>query len=42
MINTTFTPETLMQYLINKYAYLNDNNAKAQEVYDMIIAKEPK
>lgn len=42
MANTTFTPESLMAYLTTKYAYLNDNNVKAQEVYDMIMSKEPK
>lgn len=36
-----FTPETLMAYLVAKYAYLNDNNVKAQEVYDYIMSKQP-
>jgi hypothetical protein len=40
MANTSFTPESLMTYLINKYAYLNDNNVKAQEVYNKIISKQ--
>lgn len=42
MTNTQFTPESLMAYLVSKYAYLNDNNAKAQEVYDWIISKQSK
>ena len=35
-----FTPETLMTYLVAKYAYLNDNNVKAQEVYDRIMSRQ--
>lgn len=35
-----FTPETLMAYLVAKYAYLNDNNAKAQEMYNYIMSKK--
>lgn len=38
---TKFTPETLMAYLVAKYAYLNDENTKAQQVYDYIISKQP-
>lgn len=37
-----FTAESLWNYLVAKYAYLNDNNAKAQEVYDALMAKQPK
>lgn len=37
-----FTPESLMAYLIARYAYLEDDNAKAQEVYNMIMSKQPK
>lgn len=35
-----FTPETLMAYLVAKYAHLNDNNVKAQEVYDRIMSRQ--
>jgi len=35
-----FTPETLMAYLVAKYAYLNDENVKAQQVYDYIMSKQ--
>jgi hypothetical protein len=42
MQNTEFTPEALLASLIAKYAYLNDNNAKAQATYDMIMSKQPK
>ena len=42
MVNTPFTPEKLMQDLILMYAHLNDNNQKAQEVYDKIMSKQPK
>jgi hypothetical protein len=42
MANTKFTPESFMTYLQEKYASLNDNGAKAQEVYDRIMAKQPK
>ena len=38
----TFSPETLLAMLIAKYAYLNDNNATANQVYDMIMASQPK
>lgn len=41
-METQFTPESLMQYLIAKYASLNDNNVKAQQVYDLIMSKQPK
>lgn len=42
MANTPFTPESLMAHLVDKYAHLNDNNAKAQEVYDWIMSKQTK
>jgi hypothetical protein len=35
-----FTPQTLMAYLVAKYAYLNDNDTKAQQVYDYIMSKQ--
>ena len=35
-----FTPENLMAYLVAKYAYLNDNNVKAQQAYDYIMSKQ--
>ena len=34
----TFTEEKLLADLIARYAHLNDNNAKALEVYARIIA----
>ena len=40
MAKTSFTPESLMTYLISRYAYLNDNNVKAQEVYNRILSKQ--
>ena len=38
----TFSPETLLAELIKKYEYLNDNNATAQRVYELIMASQPK
>jgi hypothetical protein len=38
----TFTPEALLASLITKYAYLNDNNATANTVYEIIMASMPK
>ena len=32
-----FTKENLWNYLVAKFAKLNDNDAKAKEVYDLII-----
>ena len=32
-----FTKENLLQYLKAKFAHLNDNDAKALEVYNKII-----
>ena len=42
MADKIFTPEKLMQDLILMYAHLNDNNQKAQEVYNKIMSKQPK
>lgn len=42
MVDNTFTPEKLMQDLVATFAHLNDGNAKAQEVYDKIMSKQPK
>ena len=36
-----FTPESLMALLIARYAHLEDNNVKAQAVYEMIMSKKP-
>lgn len=33
-----FTPEELWDYLVKKYSSLNDDNAKAKQVYDTILA----
>lgn len=33
----TFTKEKLLEKLIEDYAHLNDNNAKALEIYNRII-----
>lgn len=33
----TFSKETLLAELIEKYKYLNDNDATAKKVYDQII-----
>lgn len=41
-MSTKFTPEALLQFLIARYAYLDDNNVKAQQVYDSIIARQSK
>jgi hypothetical protein len=41
MVNNSFTPEKLMQDLILMYAHLNDNNQKAEEVYNKIMSKKP-
>lgn len=38
----TFSPETLLAELIAKYAYLNDNDATANRVYEIIMASQPK
>jgi hypothetical protein len=38
----TFSAETLLAELIARYAYLNDNNATANKVYEMIMASQPK
>jgi hypothetical protein len=38
----TFSTETLLAELIKKYEYLNDNNATAQRVYELIMASQPK
>lgn len=38
----TFSAETLLAELIKKYEYLNDNNATAQRVYELIMASQPK
>lgn len=42
MNDSAFTPEKLMMYLTARYESLNDNNAKAQEVYNTIISKTQK
>lgn len=36
-MENTFTSEKLLTYLTNKYSSLNDNNAKAQQMYDLIM-----
>lgn len=38
----TFSTETLLAELIAKYAHLNDNNATANKVYELIMASQPK
>jgi hypothetical protein len=38
----TFSPETLLAELIEKYKYLNDNDATANRVYELIMASQPK
>lgn len=37
-----FTEESLLAYLIAKYAYLNDNNERAQSMFDLIMSKKPR
>lgn len=37
-----FTKEKLLETLIAQFAYLNDNNAKALEVYNRIINNQKK
>lgn len=37
-----FTPEKLLQDLIEKFAYLNDDNKKALEVYNRIMNNQKK
>lgn len=41
MANTTLTPQTLMDYLTEKYKYLNDGGAKAKQMYDLIMSNSP-
>jgi hypothetical protein len=36
-----FSAETLLALLIKKYEYLNDDNATAQRVYELIMASKP-
>lgn len=36
-MESTFTNEKLMTFLTEKYAHLNDDNAKATEMYNKII-----
>lgn len=38
----TFSKETLLAELIAKYAYLNDNDATANRIYELIMASQPK
>lgn len=42
MADTKFTPEKTLAFLIAKYEHLNDGGAKAQEVYEFILSKQPK
>lgn len=42
MTTAAFTPEKLMENLKTQFAYLNDNDVKATEVYDLIMSKQPK
>ena len=42
MENTEFTPESLMANLVKRYEHLNDNNVRAQEVYDLITTRQSK
>lgn len=42
MQNTRFTPEKLLAQLKAEYVHLNDNDAKAQEVYEYILSKQTK
>lgn len=37
-----FTPEKLLEDLIAKFAFLNDNNKKALELYNKIIEANKK
>lgn len=34
-------PQTLMEFLIEKYKHLNDGGAKAKEMYDIIMSNTP-
>ena len=38
----TFSKETLLAELIERYKHLNDNDATAKRVYDKIMASQPK
>jgi len=38
-MENTFTPENLLSNLIQNYSSLEDNNTKAQEIYNLIIEK---
>jgi hypothetical protein len=42
MATTPFTSTSLMDHLVATYAHLNDNNAKAQEIYDLLMSKRSK
>jgi len=35
-----FTSEKLLEHLVKRFENLNDNGAKAQEVYNLIINKK--
>jgi hypothetical protein len=36
---STFTEKSLLEFLKAKYAYLNDNDATAIKVYNLILKK---
>ena len=38
----TFSKETLLAELIEKYKYLKDRNKTAKQVYEKIMASQPK
>lgn len=38
----TFSAETLLAQLIEKFAHLNDNNKTAQDYYNIIMAAQSK
>lgn len=38
MEKKSFTPQTLMEYLIERYKDLNDGGEMAKKMYDMIMS----